>query len=149
MMNLKKIWKQKYKIWLVIYNQISNSHMIRFTDSEITNQEEQEMFKSGSDLWLIETPFFALKKDTKYPIYINADVPEEIRKADYLLRNKIRQLKSEKINYTITHINYRTYDIESGLITYKLEPNYEFSENRKDSFNQEGANNFLEEQEME
>lgn len=85
--------------------------------------------------------FFELRKETTPPVFINMDVPEAVRKAEYLLRVKIRQLKTEKI--PIQSVNWRKYEIETVSKLFRLETNGSFLEIAKHSSDEDDMS-FLE-----
>lgn len=99
-------------------------------------------FKLMSD----RNAFFELKKSTKHPIYINADVPEAVQKAEFKMREKIRNLKANKIN--IINVNYRNYEIETDIAIFRLENLDDFSEMQKNEQNDQNLS-FLESRERE
>lgn len=82
--------------------------------------------------------FLELKKVIKRPIYINPDVPDAVRKAEFQMRQKLRNLEpSEKV----LNINWRKYEIETILALYRLEVDGSFSKTNKTSNSDEQMDN--------
>lgn len=68
--------------------------------------------------------FFELRKSVRNPVFINADVPEEVRKAEFLMRQKIRFLKNSE---NVLNIVWKNFEIETNLANYRLGNDGSFS----------------------
>lgn len=73
--------------------------------------------------------FLNLRQKIKHPVYINEDLPEAIRKAEYNMRTKIRALKADRI--TITSVNWKKFEIELETKTLTMNSDGSFTENVK------------------
>lgn len=69
---------------------------------------------------------YNLKPLMKHPIYINSDVPQSIRKTEYDMRKKIRDLKTSKTE--ILSVDWKHYSIQTSSITFSLNRNLVFDE---------------------
>lgn len=74
-----------------------------------------------------------MKTLAKHPIYINRDLPEAVRRADFKMRQQIRLLKSTK--KTIENVDWKNYQIVTDTVIYRLY-NDAFSEHPKEKNNQ-------------
>lgn len=70
--------------------------------------------------------FYNIKSSMKRPVYINADVPEVVRKAEYAMRQKIRDLKATKTE--ISSVDWKCYSIVTASVTFKLSKDLYFEE---------------------
>lgn len=73
--------------------------------------------------------FLSLRKDTKRPVFIDEDEPNEIRTAKFQMREKIRSLKQSGDN--VTGVSYKTFEIETDSSFYRLERDGNFASKQK------------------